>query len=121
MSFLRDLTLSPVERVAIENLTTGDLSPAVALAPDGRFTGTVPVVPGRNDVLVTATATDGRERRREFTFDYANPADRQRLLEDERERIRKQKQWRKELEIGAETGPAQRDNPESEPAGASGR
>ena len=101
-SFLRELSFSAVERVVIRNITTGGSSPEVALAPDGQFSATVAAAPGRNEVLVTATAADGRERRREFAFDFANPKDRRRLLDVERERIRERQRWRKELAIEAE-------------------
>lgn len=101
-SFLRDLSFSALERVVIRNITTGASSPDVALTPDGHFSATVPVAPGRNEVLVTATTADGRERRREFAFDFANSKDRRRLLDVERERIRERQRWRKELEIEAE-------------------
>lgn len=100
-SFLRDLTFSALERVSIRNLTADAESPAVSLTPDGHFSGLLAVRPGRNEVLVTATASDGRERRREFAFDYANSKDRQRLLDAERDRIRKRQRFRKEIEIEA--------------------
>ena len=102
-SFLRELSFSAIDRVVIENLTTGMRSPEIALTPDGHFSGRVAVVSGRNQVLVTAVAADGRENRREFAFDYANPKDRKRLLDAERTRMQKLQRRGKDLEIQPET------------------
>ena len=46
------------------NLTTGELSTDVRLAPDGSFTGYVPVQEGKNRVRVSALASDGSRARR---------------------------------------------------------
>jgi hypothetical protein len=98
-SFLREVSFTAIDRVMIENLTTGKPSPEIVLTPDGHFSGRVAVVSGRNQVLVTAVARDGREHRREFAFDYANPNDRKRLLDAERTRIQKHQRRGKEIEI----------------------
>ena len=45
-----------IRDILAENLTTGD-SVVVLPGPDGRFTATLPLVDGRNDLSVTATAT----------------------------------------------------------------
>lgn len=100
-SFLDDVSFAEVQRVDIQNLTTNERAESVSLSPDGHFSGQLPVRSGRNVVLVTASTSDGRERRREFEFRYVNSLEKDRLLAEERARQSREKQ-RKELEIRPE-------------------
>ena len=102
---LAGVSFADVEDVVVSNLTTGDLSTDVQLAPDGSFTGYVPVREGKNRVRVSALASDGSRGAAEFelVFRRAELADRDRLRE--LERIRRQNKQlelrRMELEIEA--------------------
>ena len=94
-----------MQRVEIQNLTTSARAEAVFLSPDGQFSGVLPVRSGRNVVVVTAHASDGRERRREFELRYVNSLERERLIAAERQR-QSQEKLRKELEIRPDEEPA---------------
>lgn len=102
---LAGVSFADVEDVVVSNLTTGDLSTDVQLAPDGSFTGYVPVREGKNRVRVSALASDGSRGAAEFelVFRRAELGDRDRLRE--LERIRRQNKQlelrRMELEIEA--------------------
>lgn len=104
-SFLDDVSFAQVQRVEIQNLTTSARAEAVFLSPDGHFSGVLPVRSGRNVVVVTAHASDGRERRREFEIRYVNSLERERLIAAERQR-QSQEKLRKELEIRPDEEPA---------------
>lgn len=69
VAMLQGVSFANVEDVVITNLTTGDFSTDVALKPDGSFSGFVPVREGRNQVRVTALASDGS--RGSVTLDLA--------------------------------------------------
>src|SRR5262245_53952356 len=90
------VSFADVEDVVFTNLTTGEFSSDVRLAPDGSFTGFVPVREGRNRVRISALASDGSRGsvELEFDFEHAEVGDRSRLAE--LERIRRQN---KELEL----------------------
>ena len=103
-SFLDDLSFASVRRVDIQNLTTKESAKSVSLSPDGAFSGQLPVRSGRNLVLVTAHASDGRERRAEFEVRYRNSQEQDRLLEEERKR-QAEARLRKELEIRTDDAP----------------
>lgn len=102
---LSGVTFANIEDVVFTNLTTGDLSTDVELAPDGSFTGYVPVREGTNRVRVSALASDGSRGTVEFDlrFHKSELADRDRMAE--LERIRRQNKSlelrRLELEIRA--------------------
>ena len=93
---LRGVSFADVEDVVVTNLTTGDFSTDVRLAPDGSFTGFVPVREGKNRVRVSALASDGSKGAAEFDlmFDHRSVGGRDPMKE--LERIRQQN---KELEI----------------------
>jgi hypothetical protein len=96
VTLLQGVTFADVEDVVLTNLTTGEFSSDVRLAPDGSFTGFVPVREGRNRVRVSALASDGTRGsvELEFDFEHADVGDRSKLAE--LERIRRQN---KELEL----------------------
>lgn len=96
VTLLQGVSFADVEDVVLTNLTTGEFSSDVRLAPDGSFTGFVPVREGRNRVRVSALASDGSRGalELEFEFEHAAVGDRSRLAE--LERIRRQN---KELEL----------------------
>jgi hypothetical protein len=93
---LRGVTFADVEDVVFTNLTTGDFSTDVQLAPDGSFTGYVPVREGTNRVRVNALASDGRRGGVEFDLTFEHRAFGGRDPMSELERIREQN---KELEL----------------------
>jgi hypothetical protein len=90
VTLLQGVTFADVEDVVLTNLTTGEFSTDVRLAPDGSFTGFVPVREGRNRVRVSALASDGSRGsvELEFDFEHNQVGDRSRL--SELERIREQ-------------------------------
>jgi hypothetical protein len=96
VTLLQGVTFADVEDVVLTNLTTGEFSTDVRLAPDGSFDGFVPVREGRNRVRVSALASDGSRGSVELEFDFAHDqvGDRSRL--GELERIREQN---KQLEL----------------------
>jgi hypothetical protein len=96
VTLLQGVSFADVEDVVLTNLSTGELSTDVRLAPDGSFTGFVPVREGRNRVRVSALASDGSRGsvELEFDFEHAEAGDRSGLAE--LERIREQN---KELEL----------------------
>jgi hypothetical protein len=87
--FLQGISFANVDDVVITNLTLREVSYDVSLAPDGSFSGFVPVRPGSNEILVTALASDGREAsaRLEFEFEEAELSARE--LARELERIKR--------------------------------
>jgi hypothetical protein len=70
VTLLQGVSFADVEDVVLTNLTTGDFSSDVRLAPDGSFTGFVPVREGRNRVRVSALASDGTRGSVELEFDF---------------------------------------------------
>jgi len=120
IAVLGGVSFANVEDVVLTNLTTGDFSTDVRLAPDGTFTGFVPVVEGRNRIRITALASDGSRGslETEVSFELSGLSDRELALELERIRkrnrelqlllerkridaFRKRERQRKELEIEA--------------------
>ena len=87
---LQGVSFANIEDVVVTNLTTGDFSTDVRLAPDGSFTGFVPVKEGKNRVRVTALSTDGTRGSVELDLDFriAELTDRELALELERIRDR---------------------------------
>ena len=96
VTLLQGVSFADVEDVVLTNLSTGEFSSDVRLAPDGSFTGFVPVREGKNRVRISALASDGSRGsvELEFDFEHNQVGDRARL--DELERIREQN---KQLEI----------------------
>jgi len=87
-SFLQGISFANVDDVIVTNLSTGDVSFDVQLAPDGSFTGFVPVRLGENVVEVAALASDGGEARVEIPFTFEESGLTERELAIELERIR---------------------------------
>jgi hypothetical protein len=119
ISFLSGVTFANIDDVVITNLTTREVSYDVDLAPDGSFSGFVPVREGHNRVRVTALASDGSSgsveldllfeksglSERELALELGRIRDRnkQLMLLVERERIQRfREQQRKVLEFGTE-------------------
>ena len=119
ISFLSGVTFANIDDVVITNLTTREVSYDVNLAPDGSFSGFVPVREGHNRVRVTALASDGSSgsveldlifeksglSERELALELGRIRDRnkQLMLLVERERIQRfREQQRKVLEFGTE-------------------
>jgi hypothetical protein len=83
-----------VEDVVLTNLTTGELSTDVRLAPDGSFAGFVPVQEGMNRVRVSALASDGAEGSVEFDLEFRKGG----LTEREKEiQLRRMQEMSREL------------------------
>jgi hypothetical protein len=93
---LQGVSFANIEDLVFTNLTTGDFSTDVELAPDGTFSGFVPVREGKNRVRVTALASDGTRASVEVDLEFkmAELSDRELALE--LDRIRKRN---KELQL----------------------
>ncbi len=89
VALLQGVSFANVEDVVIANLTTGDFSTDVRLEPDGSFSGFVPVRPGRNQVRVTALASDGSRGNVTLDLDFARTQLTDLELARELERIRR--------------------------------
>lgn len=71
IALLAGTSFSDIEDVVLSNLTTGDFSTDVRLAPDGSFAGYVPVREGHNRVRIVALASDGTRGELELELDFA--------------------------------------------------
>jgi hypothetical protein len=89
VQFLQGISFANVEDVVIKNLTTREVSYDVSLAPDGSFSGFVPVSEGQNVVQVTALASDGGENSVKLAFGFEKAGLSERELTIELERIKK--------------------------------
>jgi len=89
VAVLQGVSFANVEDVVIANLTTGDFSTDVALKPDGSFSGFVPVREGRNQVRVTALASDGTRGSVTLDLDFGRTQLTDLELARELERIRR--------------------------------
>jgi len=89
VQFLQGITFANVDDVVITNLTLREVSYDVSLAPDGTFSGFVPVRPGANEIQVTALASDGSEGSVALQFDFAEAGLSERELARELERIKR--------------------------------
>lgn len=91
LALLPRARLSGIERVTLENRTTGAQGSAVRLFADGRFDGWVPVVAGENQILVRAETADGQAaevvRRVVFTEAEAETAEEREAGERAREAL----------------------------------
>jgi Mg-chelatase subunit ChlD len=90
VSFLQGTSFANVDDVIFTNLTTREVSYDVSLAPDGSFSGFVPVREGANRVRVTALASNGLSGSVDFdlVFEIAGLSERELALELERIRQR---------------------------------
>lgn len=96
VSFLQAVSFANVEDVVVSNLTTGELSTDLRLSPDGRFEGFAPVREGRNQLRVTALASDGTRAVADLEIDFEISGLSGRELSLELDRIRRRN---KELEL----------------------
>jgi len=100
-AILQGTTFANVEDVVLTNLTTGELSTDVRLAPDGGFAGFVPVQEGKNRVRVSALASDGAEGSVEFDLVFRKGG----LTEREKEiQLRRMQEMSRELLLRREAG-----------------
>jgi hypothetical protein len=88
VSFLQGVSFANVDDVVFTNLTTKEVSYDVNLMPDGSFTGFVPVREGRNQVRVTALASDGTSGSVDLDLDFETSGLTERELALELERVR---------------------------------
>jgi len=88
IALLQGVSFANVEDVVVTNLSTGDFSTDVRLAPDGSFSGFVPVRQGRNKVRVTALASDGTRGSVTLDLDFGRTQLTDLELARELERIR---------------------------------
>lgn len=105
VSFLQAASFADVEDVSFANLTTREISYDVDLAPDGSFSGFVPVRAGNNRVRISALASDGTSSSMELELRFENSGTSERELALELERIRARN---KELVLRAEREPVRR-------------
>ena len=89
ISFLQGVSFANIDDVVFTNLTTREVSYDVRLAPDGSFSGFVPVREGHNRVRVTALASDGSRGSVELDLDFETSGLTERELALELERIRR--------------------------------
>lgn len=89
VALLQGVSFANVEDVVIANLTTGDFSTDVSLKPDGSFSGFVPVRQGRNQVRITALASDGTRGSVTLDLDFGRTQLTDLELSRELERIRR--------------------------------
>lgn len=89
VALLQGVSFANIEDLVIANLTTGDFSTDVKLEPDGSFSGFVPVRTGRNQVRVTALASDGSRGSVTLDLDFARTQLTDLELARELERIRR--------------------------------
>jgi hypothetical protein len=89
ITFLQGVSFANVDDVIFTNLTTQEISEDVRLAPDGSFSGVVPVREGVNRVRVTALATDGSTGSVEFDLEFEKSGLTDRELALELESIRR--------------------------------
>jgi Mg-chelatase subunit ChlD len=88
ISFLQAVSFANIDDVVFTNLTTREVSYDVDLAPDGSFSGFVPVREGHNRVRVTALASDGSSDSVELDLHFETSGLSERELALELERIR---------------------------------
>jgi Mg-chelatase subunit ChlD len=88
VSFLQGVSFANVDDVVLTNLTTKEVSYDVSLNPDGTFSGFVPVREGRNQVRVTALASDGSQSSVDLDLDFETAGMTERELALELERVR---------------------------------
>jgi hypothetical protein len=87
VAFLQGVSFAQVDDVVITNLSLREVSYDVSLAPDGNFSGFVPVRPGANTIVVTALASDGAEASVQLDFEFQESRLSERELARELERI----------------------------------
>jgi hypothetical protein len=101
VALLSGVSFANVEDVVAVNLTLMEWAGPndILLAPDGSFTGFVPVRPGVNRIRVSALASDGTRGSMEFDLKFAQQGMTELELAAERDRIR---QRTKEIQLRLE-------------------
>lgn len=89
VGFLQGVSFADVDDVIVTNLSTGEISYDVQLAPDGNFAAIVPVREGTNRIEVAALASDGGENRVQLELQFEKSELTARELAIELERIKK--------------------------------
>ena len=89
IALLQGVSFANIEDVVLANLTTGELSTDVRLSPDGSFSGFVPVREGKNQVRITALASDGARGTATIELTFARSQLTTREMATELERIRR--------------------------------
>jgi Mg-chelatase subunit ChlD len=89
VTLLQGVSFANIEDVVISNLTTGELSTDVRLNPDGSFTGFVPVREGKNQVRITALASDGTRGSANLELTFSRSQFTSREMATELDRIRR--------------------------------
>lgn len=89
VALLQGVSFANIEDVVLSNLTTGELSTDVRLNPDGSFNGYVPVRIGKNQIRVTALASDGSRGSATVEIEFGRSQLSQREMSLELERIRR--------------------------------
>jgi hypothetical protein len=89
VTLLQGVSFANIEDVVLANLTTGELSTDVRLSPDGSFSGFVPVREGKNQVRITALASDGTRGTATLELEFARSQLTTREMSTELERIRR--------------------------------
>ena len=89
VTLLQGVSFANIEDVVLANLTTGELSTDVRLSPDGSFSGFVPVREGKNQVRITALASDGTRGAATLELEFARSQLTTREMSTELERIRR--------------------------------
>jgi hypothetical protein len=89
LAFLQGISFANIEDVVITNMSTHEVSYDVHLAPDGSFSGFVPVQEGHNLVQVTVLASDGGEGSVSLDLDFEKSGLTEHELAVELERIKR--------------------------------
>jgi len=89
VALLQGVSFANIEDVVFANLTTGELSTDVRLNPDGSFYGFVPVREGKNQVRITALASDGSRGNANLELVFSRSQLTTREMATELERIRR--------------------------------
>jgi hypothetical protein len=82
-------SVSRIDRVRIENLSTREFSNDVLLNPSGHFSGAAPVAAGINHLRVSAVSSDGRFGSADLEIEFKAPDPREQALAAEREHMRR--------------------------------
>lgn len=97
--FLRGVDLPVAQDVWIESETRGGAPVRASVDARGRFHARVPVEAGANALRIHARTSDGSETSRRFDLVFDDTLILERVLEAERERIRRAQRKRLDLEV----------------------
>ena len=74
LSELPMVSLAQLSDVELTNATSGERGRAIRVFPGGSFDGFVPLVPGRNQLAVSAALLDGTRLEHHIELTYTRPA-----------------------------------------------